>query len=98
MQSYSEARFEAQVDRALQRVRTLLHSSRNPQYPADVFHQYDDKYLLVEFLTNSALAGQMNCLQELGVGDWDTLKKWGEKRSVHFCGVGLLGSGLVWLC
>lgn len=82
MESYDELRFQIKVDKALERIKTLLHNARNPQYPTEVLHQYDDKYLLVDFLTNSALAGQMNCLQELGVVDWGTLKAWSEKRSV----------------
>jgi hypothetical protein len=52
MQDYDDLRFRSQVDLALKRIKMLLDNERNPQYPADVFHQYDDKYLLVDFITN----------------------------------------------
>lgn len=43
-------------------------SLRAPQLPEQVSHKYDDKYFLAEFLTNTALAAQMNCLESLGLG------------------------------
>jgi hypothetical protein len=84
MQSFEEQRFRRQVDTALQRVRTILDNTRAPQYPADVAHSYDDKYGLSEFLTNTAIAAQINCLEILGVNDksLQQLKHWAETRSV----------------
>ena len=37
------------------------------QYPAEVAHGYEDKYGLAEFLTNTALAGQLNALEAVGL-------------------------------
>jgi hypothetical protein len=45
----------------------LTRCRQNPIYAADVPHQYEDKYLLSEFLCNTALAAQLNCLEQLGV-------------------------------
>lgn len=55
-----EPSFKARVDNALQKVRTILDNTRNPQYASDVKHEYQDKYLLVEFLTNSDLSSLLN--------------------------------------
>ena len=30
-------------------------------------HRYDDKYSLAEFVTNTSLASQLNCLSRLGL-------------------------------
>lgn len=54
-----------QVENALQSVRGALNSARQPQYPADVPHGYDDKYLLAEFATKAAVAGLVNLLDAL---------------------------------
>src|SRR6185295_1171283 len=56
MDSYDENAFRARIDAALRRVRTVLDNTRNPQYPAEVPHRYDDKYLLAEFATRVAIA------------------------------------------
>lgn len=40
MQSFDESRFQAQVDRALKTVKTVLENNRVPQYAADVPHTY----------------------------------------------------------
>lgn len=84
MQHFDEARFRQQVDKALVTVKTVLDNTKNPTYPADVPHVYEDKYLLAEFLTNGALAAQLNCLELLGLNakTLKQLKDWSEKRSV----------------
>jgi hypothetical protein len=84
MLSFDEERFRRQVDAALEQSRKVLDITKNPTYPADVAHQYDDKYLLSEFLCNTALAAQLNCLEQLGLdaGKLKTVKAWSEKRSV----------------
>lgn len=62
----------------------MLDNTKNPTYPADVPHQYDDKYLLSEFLCNTALAAQLNCLEQLGLDGkkLKQLKDWSASRSV----------------
>lgn len=84
LQAFDESRFRRQVDAALQRIRTVLDITRSPQYPADVPHAYDDKYGLAEFLTNTAIAAELNNLDLLGVTDkhLTTMKKWVQTRSV----------------
>lgn len=84
LQYFDESRFRRQVDSALQRIRTVLDITRAPQYPADVPHAYDDKYGLAEFLTNTAIAAELNVLDLLGVTDkhLSTMRKWVQSRSV----------------
>lgn len=84
MQNFDEYRFKQQVDSALQRIRTILANTRAPQYPADVQHRYDDKYGLAEFLTNTSIAAQINCLDILGANEkhLQTMKQWAQNRSV----------------
>lgn len=84
IEGFDESRFERQVDAALERVRTILDTSRHPTYPADVAHKYDDKYMLVDFLTNTALATQLTCLELLGLDlkALQQMKKWSTTRTV----------------
>jgi hypothetical protein len=84
MTDFVESRFRAQVDKALTSVRTILENNRVPQYPADVPHRYDDKYGLAEFLTNTAVAAQLNALEALGLneGSLKQLLSWAASRSV----------------
>jgi hypothetical protein len=84
MNSFNEASFRARVDNALKRVKTILDTNRNPQYPADVPHAYDDKYLLAESLTNNALGAYLVCYENLGLTEKQLtqLKDWSKTRSV----------------
>ncbi len=84
MDSYNEARFHGSVDAALRRIRTILDNTRNPQYPADVAHRYEDKYLLAEFLTRTAAAGILQCLGGVGLTAEAvaSLSEWARTRSV----------------
>jgi len=54
------------VDSALEEVKKILGETRNPKFAADVDHKYDDKYCLVEVLTNLALAADLNALERMG--------------------------------
>ena len=45
----------------------VLDTSRHPQWPADVPHQYEDKYLLAEFVATNSIAALQHILQTLGV-------------------------------
>lgn len=62
-----ELAFKQKVAQLLERLKTLLDSARLPQIAADVAHSYDDKFLLVEFLTKGALAGTIVALEALGL-------------------------------
>eukprot|EP01127_Copromyxa_protea_P017504 TRINITY_DN533_c0_g2_i1.p1 TRINITY_DN533_c0_g2~~TRINITY_DN533_c0_g2_i1.p1 ORF type:complete len:999 (-),score=241.59 TRINITY_DN533_c0_g2_i1:48-3044(-) len=84
MHSYSESKFRKKVQSALTAVNRILHVSRHPSYPADLDHQYDDKYLLAEFVTNVALAAALNCLELLGLDEKGLAEvtRWAQDRSV----------------
>jgi len=60
-----EMQLKYQVEQALRSIRSVLNSTRRPQYPADVPHVYDDKYLLAEFATKAAASGLLNLLDAL---------------------------------
>lgn len=53
MSGFNEFAFRANVDTALVKIKTILDNTRNPQLPAEVAHEYTDKYLLAEFITNT---------------------------------------------
>lgn len=84
MQAFNEVRFRARVDAALNKVKTILETSRAPQYPADVPHEYEDKYLLAESLTNSSIAALLSFLESIGLTEkqFAQLKEWNKSRSV----------------
>jgi hypothetical protein len=82
--AYNESEFRARVDAALNQIRTILDTTRNPQYPADVPHQYDDKYTLTEFLTRTTVAALLQCLGNIGLSPEGLakLKEWAKTRVV----------------
>lgn len=84
MDSYQESELRSRVDAALRRIRTVLDNTRNPQYPADVPHRYDDKYQLAEFLTRVAVAGVLQALGSVGLATQKLaqLQDWAQARSV----------------
>ena len=84
MESYGERELKTKVDAALRRIRTVLENTRNPQYPADVPHRYDDKYLLAEVLTRVASASVLQCLEVVGMSasPCATMREWAATRSV----------------
>jgi len=84
MRGYDPFRFQQQVDSALQAVKRILDNERAPTFPKDVPHQYDDKYLVAETMTNTAMAAHLNCLELLGL-KMDKIAKlveWAKSRSV----------------
>ena len=84
MEEFSEYRFQQQVDKAVTAVKRVLETTRNPRYASEVVHTYDDKYGLAEYLTNSAIAAQMACLEHLGLTREGLAKllDWASERSV----------------
>ncbi len=84
MDRFNEAQFRARVDAALNRVRTILENNRTPQYPADVPHEYEDKYQLAEFLTNNTIGALLVSLENVGLNEKGLvqLKEWAKNRSV----------------
>ncbi|MCS6901257.1 MAG: hypothetical protein RMJ98_16530, partial [Myxococcales bacterium] len=67
MERYEEARFRRNIDAALQSIRTILDHTKNPCYPEDVPHRYEDKFLLAEFLTRTATVAVLQGLGALGL-------------------------------
>ena len=80
----SESVFEAQVENALEQVKKILDVNRNPQLPTEVGHQYQDKYLLAEFLTNTAINSYLVGLESLGLTNEQlaTLIEWSKTQAV----------------
>lgn len=82
---YDEHQFRDKVDTALQSVRRILDSTKNPQLAAaEIAHSYDDKFTLAEFVCNVGLAAQLNCLEKIGVdaAELRTITRWAAQRSV----------------
>ncbi|CAJ1338042.1 unnamed protein product [Effrenium voratum] len=79
-----QLRVEAKLQNAMERVRLLLKAEKTPQLAADVHHQYEDKYFLVERGTCLAAASQLNCLASLGLQhlQLQTLQQWAQTHSV----------------
>ncbi|CAE7701571.1 PP5 [Symbiodinium necroappetens] len=67
MEAFVEGRVEQRLQAALERVRVILDATKDPQAAGDVHHQYEDKYLLVEGVTNAAVASQLNSFGALGL-------------------------------
>jgi hypothetical protein len=84
MERYDEHEFRTRVDAALKTIRTILENTRNPSYPADVPHRYDDKYLLAEFVAGVSIASLLQCLELLGLtaDGLAQLREWAKTRSV----------------
>jgi RNA-splicing ligase RtcB len=61
------------VTKALKRIETILDTTRNSRLAEEEEeeeeeeHTYDDKYASTEFLTNTAIAAQVNALEQLGL-------------------------------
>eukprot|EP00026_Physarum_polycephalum_P001947 Phypoly_transcript_01950.p1 GENE.Phypoly_transcript_01950~~Phypoly_transcript_01950.p1 ORF type:complete len:961 (+),score=229.34 Phypoly_transcript_01950:117-2999(+) len=83
-ETFNEYAFKSRVDKALEKVRTILDNTRNPQYPSEVHHEYDDKYILSEFLANSTIATFINSLDSVGLNGkaWEQVKEWSKTRNV----------------
>eukprot|EP01125_Pyxidicula_operculata_P017535 TRINITY_DN613_c0_g5_i1.p1 TRINITY_DN613_c0_g5~~TRINITY_DN613_c0_g5_i1.p1 ORF type:complete len:1046 (+),score=365.38 TRINITY_DN613_c0_g5_i1:48-3185(+) len=64
-----EATFSGRINAALEKVKTILDVNKTALIAADVPHSYDDKYLLAEYLTNSALAATLNTLEYMGLSE-----------------------------
>ncbi len=75
---FDEGRFRAAVDRALLAARTVLDNERSPKLPEDRPHSYDDKYIVVDVVTNVALSAALNCLEASGLNakSLRTLQDW----------------------
>ena len=84
MSSFDELNFRRQVQSSLDVVKRILDVNRKPVFASDVQHQYQDKYILAEMLSNMTLASTLYSLQTIGVDDSSMQKMldWSECRSV----------------
>ena len=84
MNTFNEVRFKLRVEEAMRQVKTVLDNEKSPHLAEDVPHEYQDKYLLAEFLTNTAIAAHVNVLDILGLTSekLTQLKAWSKTRSV----------------
>ncbi len=81
---FSESAFRGHLNASIIQARTILENSKILVFPSDVSHRYEDKYLIVEFVVNSAISALMNCLFTLGLNN-DSVAKlvdWAKTRSV----------------
>jgi len=69
MLDYEEGRFRRKVDAALSELRKTLSAARHPVYAPNEPHVYDDKFGLANFVNNTSLAAQLNCLEALGLDE-----------------------------
>lgn len=87
-ETYDEARMQSQFGAALATVKQILNTTRHPEFAVDVPHTYQDKYLLAEFLTNTAIVAELNALESMGLkGKTVRLQNWvskGQAASVGF--------------
>eukprot|EP01126_Amoeba_proteus_P046932 TRINITY_DN5329_c0_g2_i4.p1 TRINITY_DN5329_c0_g2~~TRINITY_DN5329_c0_g2_i4.p1 ORF type:complete len:281 (+),score=35.53 TRINITY_DN5329_c0_g2_i4:83-925(+) len=75
MNDFSESSFQKLLDGALSTVRTILNNTRSPQHPTEVPHTYEDKFHLVESLSNTTLAAFMNALEAAGLNSTDVFRR-----------------------
>eukprot|EP00440_Ansanella_granifera_P051937 gb/GFBE01056310.1/.p1 GENE.gb/GFBE01056310.1/~~gb/GFBE01056310.1/.p1 ORF type:complete len:1013 (+),score=257.29 gb/GFBE01056310.1/:1-3039(+) len=83
-ETFNEQAFRQRLDRSADVVSKILDATRHPKYADDVHHQYSDKYLLAEFVTNCAAASQINCLLAIGLSSEQikTLHSWAKTQTV----------------
>eukprot|EP00808_Paulinella_micropora_P008360 g64458.t1 len=85
--SFLYSSFRAKVDKAIQQIKTLLDTTRNPQLADGVDHDYHNKFHLAEYVSNAGIACAFDGLKELGLDSsaFAKAKRWRE----HNCSVWL---------
>lgn len=76
--------FRARCDASLETVKRIVEHERNPHLAAGVRHEYQDKFLLAEFVTNATLVALIDTLEHIGLGKDKLIEaaKWAAARSV----------------
>ena len=64
---HSSFNFQSKVEKAKREAKRILDTERHPVLAGDAHHAYQDKYCLAEWLTNTALAATLNCLEVIGL-------------------------------
>ncbi|KAI8911163.1 hypothetical protein EDD86DRAFT_246496 [Gorgonomyces haynaldii] len=77
---FSEDAFRYKVGKAIEQVSKILDLERQPEICTLVQHEYDDKYLLSEFIVNMSLASALIALEQLGLPTLD----WKESITLRF--------------
>jgi len=84
--SYNEALMRRKIDACFKTVNTIMEKSRASQIHAadEVPHQYADKFLLADTITNTMCASLVHCISLMGVSRENlmTLKAWPVEKSV----------------
>jgi len=87
MDDFQESLMRQKLAHAMQAVTRILEANKSFCLAGDVHHQYQDKFALSEFLTNTIAASQVNCLALLGL-DAEKLKQlraWAATSTVSLC-------------
>eukprot|EP01061_Rhynchopus_euleeides_P028827 TRINITY_DN469_c0_g2_i5.p1 TRINITY_DN469_c0_g2~~TRINITY_DN469_c0_g2_i5.p1 ORF type:complete len:929 (+),score=475.37 TRINITY_DN469_c0_g2_i5:57-2843(+) len=58
---------QQRIENSLTEVKKVLDATRDPKLATEVHHEYTDKFLLAEFVTGAACAGQLLCLESAGL-------------------------------
>ena len=83
-ENFQDYVFRERVDKCLEKTRLLLHRTKHLAAPQDVAHQYNDKYLVAEYLTNSAIGCFSTSLIRLGLSapNLTKLVSWARTQDV----------------
>ena len=83
-ENFQDFVFRERVDKCLEKTRLLLHQTKRLAIPEDVAHQYNDKYLVAEYLTNSAIGCFSSSLIKLGLSASNLTKlvSWARTQDV----------------
>ena len=79
---FDQQRFERKLSKALDQARLVLEVNKNVTNPGNLPHQYDDKYHLTNYLSNSAILSVLIALGTLGI-DLNILNKLKEWSVTH---------------
>ena len=86
MSYYDEALMRSRIEACLQKVRMVADKDRASQIHAadQVPHQYADKFLLADTITNTMCASLVHCLSLIGLSreNLKPLKSWGAEKTV----------------
>ena len=76
-----EEQFRKNVELARFTTKKILGNERDALYPADVEHEYDDKYTLAELTVQTAILSQLRCFQDLlKLKDEEKVRAWVKQK------------------
>jgi hypothetical protein len=83
-ENFNDHVFRQRVEKCLEKTRLLLHQTKHLNVPEYVAHQYGDKYLVAEHLTNTAISCFSSSLLRLGLSETDLTKlvSWARSQDV----------------